>query len=380
MQRSQWLRGALATAAAAAALPLSSVVVAHASAGERDDGGSAVFVQTNSPTGNSIVAYDRNRDGTLSKDSTYPTGGNGGRAAGSASDPLASQGSLVYDAGASLLFAVNAGSDSVSVFGVDGDALDLHQVIASRGSFPTSIAVHNDALYVLNTGGSANVSGFRINDGKLHALSGDTRSLGLTETNPPAFLASPAEVGFTPDGRQLIVTGKTNNFIDVFAVRHDDRLAPSPVQTADGGVPFAFAFSPSDQLDLVNAAGNLAPSEVHNNGTITPEGAPVANGQAAACWIALARDFAYVANTGSSDVSEYHISDSGTVTLVNATAASGISGATEETTAGAGRFLYVQVGLGSSVNAYAINGNGSLTLIQTAEVPAGSSQEGIAST
>jgi hypothetical protein len=38
------------------------------------------------------------------------------------------------------------------------------------------------------------------------------------------------------------------------------------------------------------------------------------------------------------------------------------------------------VGLGSAVNAYAVNANGSLTLLQTAAVPAGSSQEGIAST
>jgi 6-phosphogluconolactonase (cycloisomerase 2 family) len=380
MRRSSWLRGALVAGAAAAAVPLTSAVVAHASATDLTGGGPAVFVQTNAPSGNVIAAYQRQHDGTLSLHATYATGGSGGRAAGSGSDPLASQGSLVYDAGSSLLFAVNAGSDSISVFGVHGDSLDLHQVVASGGSFPTSVAVHDDALYVLNTGGSVNVSGFRIQDGKLHALSGDTRSLGLTETNPPAFLASPAEVGFTPDGQQLIVTGKTNNFIDVFAVRDDGRLAASPVQTSDGSVPFAFAFSPGDQLDLVNAAGNLAPSTVNQSGTITPKGAPVANGQAASCWIALAGDFAYVANTASNDVSAYHIGDSGTVTLVDATAATGISGATDETSAGGGRFLYVQVGLGSSVNAYAVNGNGSLTLLQTAAVPAGSSQEGIAST
>jgi hypothetical protein len=69
-----------------------------------------------------------------------------------------------------------------------------------------------------------------------------------------------------------------------------------------------------------------------------------------------------------------------TVTLVNATAASGVGGAIDETAADGGHFLYVQVGLGSSVNAYVVNGNGSLTLIQTAAVPGGSSQEGIAST
>jgi 6-phosphogluconolactonase (cycloisomerase 2 family) len=353
--------------------------VAHASTNEGSGDGSAVFVQTNAPTGNAIAVYDRHHDGTLTWEATYLTGGDGGRAAGSSSDPLASQGSLIYDAHRSLLFAVNAGSNAISVLEVHGVALTLRQVIASGGAFPVSITVHGDALYALNAGGTVNVSGFRIHDGRLHALGDDIRTLGLTEANPPAFLASPAQVGFTPDGRQLIVTGKTNNFVDVFAVRRDDRLAESPVQTADGSVPFAFAFSPNAQLDLVNAAGNLAPSEVHRDGTITPKGAPVANGQTAACWIAVADDFAYVANTGSNDVSEYHIGDNGTVTLVNATVASGVSGATDETIAGA-RFLYVQVGLGSSVNAYVINRDGSLTLVQTAAVPGGSSQEGIAST
>jgi 6-phosphogluconolactonase (cycloisomerase 2 family) len=378
MQGSYWLRRALVAGVAASSLTAISVV--HASASEGRSSGHAVFVQTNDPSGNLIVAYDGNHDGTLSVDATYSTGGLGGRAAGSASDPLASQGSLVYDAEHALLFAVNAGSNSVSVFGVDGDTLHLHQVIASGGSFPASLAVHEDTLYVLNAGGAVNVSGFRIDDGKLHPLPAGTRSLGLALSNPPPFLASPAQVGFTPDGEQLVVTGKTNNFIDVFAVGHDGRLSASPVQTADGSVPFAFVFAPSDQLDLVNAAGNLAPSKVNDNGTITPEGAPVPNGQAAACWIALARDFAYVANTGSNDVSAYRIGEDGKVTLVNATAATGVGGAIDETVGGGGHFLYVQVGLGSSVNAYAVHADGSLTLIQTAVVPGGASQEGIAST
>ena len=375
MRRSPWTRGPLV--AAAVFIPLASSVVAQA-ATTGGGGDAAVFVQTNDPTGNGIAVYDRHGDGTLTWVATYSTGGLGGRSVGSGSDPLASQGSLVYASQSSTLYAVNAGSNSISVIGVHGDRLDLRQVIASGGAFPTSIAVHGDAVYVLNAGGTANVSGFRVVNGWLHPISHSTRTLGLTETTPPAFLASPAEVGFTPDGRQLIVTGKTNNFIDVFAVRNDGRLALSPVQTADASVPFAFAFAPARQLDLLNAAGNLAPSRVHDNGTITPRGTPVADGQAAACWIVLARDFAYVANTASNDISEYHIADNGTVTLVNATAASGVSGATDLTES-AGRFLYAQVGLGSSVNVYAINGDGSLTWLQTAAVPGGSSQEGIVS-
>jgi hypothetical protein len=74
----------------------------------------AVFVQTNDPAGNSIVAYARHDDGTLTWAATYPTGGNGARAAGAAVDPLASQSSLVIDNEHGLLLAPNAGSNTVT--------------------------------------------------------------------------------------------------------------------------------------------------------------------------------------------------------------------------------------------------------------------------
>jgi hypothetical protein len=54
----------------------------------------AVFVQTNNSNGNSIMAFRRNADGTLTPAATYPTGGKGGRADGAASDPLASRGGV----------------------------------------------------------------------------------------------------------------------------------------------------------------------------------------------------------------------------------------------------------------------------------------------
>src|SRR2546429_2027421 len=80
----------------------------------------AVFVQTDDPAGNSIVAYARHDDGTLTFAATYATGGNGGRAAGAAVDPLASQSSLVIDREHGLLLAPNAASNTVSVFSVSG--------------------------------------------------------------------------------------------------------------------------------------------------------------------------------------------------------------------------------------------------------------------
>src|ERR1700749_3835164 len=83
----------------------------------------ALFVQTNDVAGNAVVAFHRNADGTLRRDATYPTGGDGATAAGSPGDALASQGALASSARHGLVIAVNAGSDTITTFSADGDRL-----------------------------------------------------------------------------------------------------------------------------------------------------------------------------------------------------------------------------------------------------------------
>ncbi len=347
----------------------------------------AVFVQTNDPSGNSIVAFRRNSGGTLTFAATDPTGGTGGRTIkGRGSDPLASQGSLVLDLAAGLLFAVNAGSDSVSVFGVNGDRLHLNQVVSSGGSFPVSIAVSGSLAYVLNAGLTGNVHGYRIANGELIPIPGSTRSLGLNNSNPPNFGSSPGEVGFTPAGTQLVVTTKGSGTVDVFSVNPGGLLSGQPAKNPVADVPFGFMFDPAGRLALVNAGTPPTPNSslgtftINANGTLTTVGAPVTDGQIAGCWIAAARGFGYVANTASGTISQYSIDSSGTVTLVNPMAATGIDGATDMTVAGGGAFLYIQAGLSSTVDAYRVGSDGSLTLIQSQPVPDGGSQEGIVAT
>ena len=82
-----------------------------------------VFVQTDNPAGNTVVAYDRSADGHLTQAGVYPTGGLGGVLAGSVVDHTASQGALAFDARHNLLYAVNAGSNTGPVFAVLGDRL-----------------------------------------------------------------------------------------------------------------------------------------------------------------------------------------------------------------------------------------------------------------
>ncbi len=120
----------------------------------------ALFVQTNNLSANQIMVYDRAGNGTLAFVASYATGGKGGMAAGAAADPLASQGSLVTADHGRLLLAVNAGSDTVSLFRVRGDHLRLKQVIASGGDFPVSIAVYRHLVYVLNAGDQGSVQGY----------------------------------------------------------------------------------------------------------------------------------------------------------------------------------------------------------------------------
>jgi hypothetical protein len=121
MRPSTRLAGVVAVAVAAvlsgpawaAQASQAGAIQAHGTRARQVDAAHAVFVQANDPSGNSIAAFRRNADGTLTFAASYRTGGNGGRTSGSASDPLSSQGSLVLDPAAGLLLAVNAGSDSV---------------------------------------------------------------------------------------------------------------------------------------------------------------------------------------------------------------------------------------------------------------------------
>ena len=143
-------------------------------------------------------------------------------------DHTASQGSLTYDPRHGLLYAVNAGSDTISVFAVRGDRLALRQVLGSGGTFPVSVAVRGDLVYVLNALNGGSVQGYRVFGGFLVPLPGSHRALGLDPNATPQFTTTPGQVAFTPDGSQLVVTTKGNgNDIDVFGVGFGGRLSAS---------------------------------------------------------------------------------------------------------------------------------------------------------
>jgi len=330
-------------------------------------GSNAVFVETNGTTGNAILAYRRADDGTLTQVENYPTGGLGGAASGAAVDPLASQGALGYDSAHGLLLAVNAGSDSVSVFTVDGDTLQLQQVIGSGGFFPASIAVSGDLAYVLNAGGDGSINGYRIAGGKLHAIEGSTRALGLGNANPPFFLASPGQIGFTPDGGKLIVTTKKTGTIDVFNLASSGRPSDSPTVTASvGPVPFAFAFDAAGRLIVTEAGSSSVTSyNINSDGSLTVVDPSVGNHQAATCWVTAARGYFFVANAGSADLSGYAINSAGALSLINGSqvAATTGGGPIDLAASSDGQYLYVESGGTGTVDEFRVNIDGTLGAI-----------------
>jgi 6-phosphogluconolactonase (cycloisomerase 2 family) len=290
----------------------------------------AVYVMTNSDEGNEIVVFDRDAKGRLTQVGSVPTGGLG---SGGGLDPLGTQGSLILSR--KWLLAVNAGSNSISVFRVLSEGLLTADIVDSGGDFPVSLTIHKDLVYVLNGTSPANIKGFRLgNQGDLTPIPGSARLLGSG-----AF----AQIGFDPQGEMLVVTDRGDNEILVFAVNEDGLPSSDPVTSLSNGlVPFGFTFTQQGHL-LVSEAGSGAVSSyaVLSDGSLQVITPSEENGQAATCWIAGNRRHVFTANTASGTISAYKVkAGKGAVMLREAVAGTGVLDIDMAVTIN-GRFLYV---------------------------------------
>ncbi|HXH49568.1 MAG TPA: beta-propeller fold lactonase family protein [Terriglobia bacterium] len=339
-----------------------------------------VYVPTNQTTGNSILVFHRDPAGVLTFAASFPTGGIG---AGTGADPLASQGAVVLSGDNRLLFAVNAGSNSVSTFAISGDRLTLLGAVPSGGSFPVSLTVRDNLVYVLNASGTPNISGFTIQPATnlLIPLPGSIQNL------PGGATAGPAQVGFSPDGSVLVVTEKSTNLIDTFVVDQNGVTQPGTFFSSSGTTPFGFDFG-HDNVAIVSnvgsgpAASSLSSYTVGENGNLNVVTSALGDTQTAACWVVVPRNghFAYTANSGSGTISSYAVAEDGSPELLKVVAASTAGGAVpiDMALSDNSRFLYVRNGGNGTISGFRIEADGSLTSIATISgVPPGA--QGIAS-
>ena len=314
--------------AAAAALAVPASASASTSNGPSPVVGH-VYVNDNTKPANTIGAFDRHADGTLTPEAGSPFAA-GGMGTGSG---LASQGALQFSADGRFLIAVDAGSNQISVLRVHSDgslSLVPGGVVSSHGILPDSLAVHGDLVYVANSGaGHSNYTGFRLGwGGHLFRIPGSTVTL--------ASDAAPGDVLFNSTGTKLVGTEVGPSLIDSFTVGSNGRLtaAPGSPFPAQGLGPFGSEFRPAnpDQLFVSNAhntakdSGTVSALRDHRNGTLSSiAGSPFPDHQMAPCWVEITHDgqFLFTVNTASGTISAYQIAANGALSLLPASTPAG---------------------------------------------------------
>jgi len=376
MSRKSYRVAATAAAAVAVTAAFGAAGGTVAAAASSSTATGVVFAQNDAVGGNTVFAFDRAADGTLTQAGSFATGGLGGSLDGAVVDRTASQGALVADRAHRELYAVNAGSNTLSVFRVAGDQLRLRQVISSGGSFPVSVTTRGDAVFVLNARDGGSIQGFRNNDGRLVRVAAWHRSLGLDPTAAPEFTHTPGQVAFTPDGRHLIVTTKAGSgSILVYGIGAAGQPSATPTVHAEAGtVPFAVAFDPRGNLQVSDAGPNAVSTySLASNGSLTLLGRTLTH-QAATCWISSYGDLLVASNAGSASVSELTATPNAP-TFVGNTATG--AGTVDSSFTPDGSRLYVQGGGTGEIDGFSVGAGGSLTPISTTAVPNAVGGEGI---
>jgi 6-phosphogluconolactonase (cycloisomerase 2 family) len=183
-------------------------------------------------TGVRLPFFHTRKEATDWDPGEFPTGAAGNptpQPPDPATDPLASQGALIISHGNRFLLAVNAGSNEISVLKIRKNELEIVDVVSSGGIRPISLTLHDDLLYVLNEGGTPNITGFDFDeDGTLTPLAGSTRPL------IDGGAADPAQIGFSHDGDLLVVTDKSGNRLN----------------TSNGMTPFGSRGSPGPNRNV----------------------------------------------------------------------------------------------------------------------------------
>ena len=373
----------------------------------------AVYVASNSYSGNAILTFPRYADGSLGPvEPGVPTGGLGsGPGLVLTDDPLGTQSSLIVDQWDQLLFVVNAGSDDVSVFSIHGGALTLVDRESSDGAYPASLALFNHTLYVLNAAGNS-VAGFAVDHGghlthlqtcALPGLPGGAAAVlaGTQMQSPqPVMVQTPGQVGFSPDGTRLLVVSKEGprlqtgfpfsptigagriHVYDVSASKHTLLNCGNPTTTVlssngggNGKMPFSFGWTAQGQLLLLEVfgattffgGGAVSSFTLHGDDTLTAVSTSVPDGETAPCWFVRSGTNVYVANNVSNSssqpnaISSYVVNSKGQLTA-NPTAAATIgSSLTDVAITTDGHFIY-QLATGSAqVWPFRVGSTGALT-------------------
>ncbi len=367
---------------------------------------------------NQVAAYSRGEDGSLSLLGVYDTGGVGENIRNSGANPLASQDPLIVSKDRRFVFAVNAGSESISSFTINDDYslspadLNVPTGGASNAQNPVSLTQYEDILYVVNTGNFVDESGNelaalpsdrnRVNASIIGFRIGDDGSLTVIEGSElTGYGANAGSIEFSDTGRDLYITERRTN--DIVHIRLEDGV---PLRYDSGEVrstripsitaqPFGTDLYPVEggSILLVSEGNNgaeglsaLSTYRIEDSGALTGislssgvEGDPLATGHTFGCWVEFVEtpngDFAYVSNTPDGVITSFAVGDEGGLTRLEASAGTtDIAG--DDTQNGVGvldaevayPYLYQVVNNDGRIAQFEIQADGSLERMQEAEI------------
>jgi len=341
------------------------------------------YIDGNTATANTIDAFARHADGSVTPLPGSPfTIGGAGSGVG-----LASQGAIQVTRDDRFLLAVDAGSNQISVLRITsgGVPVQVGQPVSSGGNDPVSVAVAPTGLvYVANAGATdSNYTGFRLwFDGSLTPIPNSTFAVpdgsGL------------GDVFFNAIGTQLVGTRTATSLIDSFDVTPGGHLLPAPGApfTGQGLGQLGAEFSPThlNQLyvsDAHNGPGLGDVSAFNDNflGQLSSIGnSPFADGQTAPCWVEISHDgrFLFTVNTGSGTVSSYAINPDGSLTLLGSTTIKGGGADIDARLTPNGQQLLIDGSGNHILSVFDVNG-GQLTEVPSSPtpLPAGGAPSGI---
>lgn len=384
-----------------------------------------VFAQSNFADGNFVVAYARRPDGGLAEVGRFPTGGDGSGAFEDSSNGLvvaSAEGEVSpnnFGNEGDLLFATNAGSNSITIFRIEQATLTRVEVQDTGGERPVSVAISNGLVYILHNGETAkspldeegtpiencttgnrpSVTGFRLDGDKLEPIPNSTRELSGEQES------GCAQVTFSPNGKALVVTERLarpselgqaeddGGVFVTFPVGENGVLGEKRVVNTSGKGPFGFTFTRdnvlivAEQVDLAAHSGQGSSYRLDENGALNPTGPAVGNFGTDPCWVVVTDDqrYAFVSSAlGDGQLSTYAIGEKGAIRLHDPVATSpnedsandGIElGATDIALSRDSRYLYQLNSTRGYINVLRVEKNGSLTQTQRLQTFALSNQQ-----
>ncbi|KAK6210650.1 hypothetical protein LQW54_005999 [Pestalotiopsis sp. IQ-011] len=287
---------------------------------------------------NSVLALPFGPDGKIpgcSVGKLTATGGWGGNTINdgkkAAPDALSSQSALTI--AGNYIFAVNAGSNSVSMFSIDEQdptkVTMIGQPASVPGDFPVTVAASHNSTQVC-VGCSGARSGVSCGPYSAEGIGAmdDLRPFGLGQSNPPLGpLNTVSQVFFNTDESILYSTVKGDpsqnktGFLAAFPVT-DDKVAQEGVKTSPNGTVALFGTTQipdSTSLFVTDAGFGSVILEVDGTGAATLQDKVNIQGQKATCWstISPVTKTAFVADVAVNRLVEQSLADASVISEID---------------------------------------------------------------